>query len=75
MLISLGNAKRERSLKRHYEIVEKNLAKVNCRTRAEFEKGLTSWTRSTCVPRVCGAEAIGLPASLLLFGCSPRVRG
>jgi hypothetical protein len=40
MLISLGNAKRERSLKRLYSIVEKNLAKVDCRTRAEFEKGL-----------------------------------
>jgi hypothetical protein len=40
MLISLGNAKRERTLKRLYEIVEKNLGKVDCRTRAEFENGL-----------------------------------
>jgi hypothetical protein len=40
MLIFLGKEKKERSLKRLYEVVEKNLGKVDYRSRAEFETGL-----------------------------------
>ena len=40
MLIFLGKEKRERNLKRVYEIVEKNLEKLGYGTREGFESGL-----------------------------------